>query len=685
MNDVHAAKDDGKGHRMTLTRKLLLCAQLGGTEAIINFQQIYTVPILQTLGMPLSLTYLPGLVSGPSSILLLPFLGWLLDRGHNPQRRKFASIVFAAGVQTLGMLCLLLANAMHLGYLMDYSGAAVRMETGGSGSPSNHSVSSHSSASNLSVSEFVKMNASGGQDVNSFVFADDPEGANSFTVNGSSLQAYDTGSVNVPLKAGLGMLGVILMDLGFDCSNCFVKAFLVTCSARAEHTSLLVVGVVVGAVGGVTNAALGLVDFTSLLGLDGVEGARLTIQTSAQGLLIILVIVLGLVITFITGHKQLRQLHQNESGRSSVNLHENRSGTDCAGKPRDNRKNGTLSTKRCETNTTSFHDRFSSTPESVQTGNRPAVENSIRSSERGSLYVDPSVIMEEEIYPSSLAEDRRPLLKDDNVDDEEEEMEGDWAMTASVGYGATDCATRRQGVKVPAETGREDAGSLRSEEGSRVWQGRLSCVQRPKARIALMCVVTFFTADCVLKYAAALSDFVGKGVYGGSPVSEPGSDSLNRYQEGMKTASRALMLYFATYLVSSILHPRLLACLGFRAEFLLLQSLMAATMLVTALTSRLEAVFLLCVVSGVQRTCFYTMPYAVTNDIAQSIDIKGEGRNPVALALSLVAASMPLSYCLLFSWAGAVEELTGDVSAPLWMGSASGALGIVAFLFVGKV
>ncbi|KAL8600220.1 hypothetical protein ACOMHN_062510 [Nucella lapillus] len=93
----------------------------------------------------------------------------------------------------------------------------------------------------------------------------------------------------------------------------------------------------------------------------------------------------------------------------------------------------------------------------------------------------------------------------------------------------------------------------------------------------------------------------------------------------------------------------------------------------------------LAVVAALHRTCHYTMPFAVTNDIAQDIVSTGSGRSPVGLAMSLVAASIPLSYCALFSWAGAVEQLTGDVSAPLWMGSAAGVLAVIAFLFVGKV
>ncbi|XP_076446330.1 uncharacterized protein LOC143283840 [Babylonia areolata] len=150
-------------------------------------------------------------------------------------------------------------------------------------------------------------------------------------------------------------------------------------------------------------------------------------------------------------------------------------------------------------------------------------------------------------------------------------------------------------------------------------------------------------------------------------------------------ASWALIVYFITYMVSSIVHSKVLAVLGFRVEFLLLQLLVVVAMLVVALTQRQETVFLLSVVSGVHRTCFYTMPYVITNDIARSIVYKDKDRNPVALAMSLVAVCIPLGNCVLFSWVGALEDLTGDISTPLWVGSAYSFLGCVVFLFVGKV
>ena len=68
------------------------------------------------------------------------------------------------------------------------------------------------------------------------------------------------------------MLGFILLDIGFDAMNSFVRSFMLACSRRSEHSSLLVLGLIMASAGGVSTAALGVVEFASLLGLSYIEG-----------------------------------------------------------------------------------------------------------------------------------------------------------------------------------------------------------------------------------------------------------------------------------------------------------------------------------------------------------------------------------------------------------------------------
>ncbi|KAK7506863.1 hypothetical protein BaRGS_00001714 [Batillaria attramentaria] len=103
----------GEG-RMLLLQKLLLNAQMIGSEANTNIGQLYTVPNLQLLGMPLKLVSLSAVVAGPAGALLTPLLGWISDRGSNPNRRKMLNVMFCSALLVSGVLCIIMANVLHL-------------------------------------------------------------------------------------------------------------------------------------------------------------------------------------------------------------------------------------------------------------------------------------------------------------------------------------------------------------------------------------------------------------------------------------------------------------------------------------------------------------------------------------------------------------------------------------------
>ncbi|KAK7494537.1 hypothetical protein BaRGS_00014190, partial [Batillaria attramentaria] len=190
------------GRRMTseaagevgLGKKLLLCAELLGNEACGSYAQLYSIPILQTLGMPLKLAPLTGVVSGVTTAISMPLFGWLSDGGSNPHRRKVFAVVLSTGLMVMGLACVIFACVLH-----------------------------------------VKLH--GGESTHE----------------------------EIPFIAWLAMAGFIVFEIGYDNSNCFVRAWMLTCSPRSEHTTLLVLGLVMASAGGVSMALLGMVDFSSLL------------------------------------------------------------------------------------------------------------------------------------------------------------------------------------------------------------------------------------------------------------------------------------------------------------------------------------------------------------------------------------------------------------------------------------
>ena len=55
--------------------KLLLCAAFAGNDMVVSFIQLYEVPLLQELGVPISWVSLYPLMSAPLCVLTLTCLG----------------------------------------------------------------------------------------------------------------------------------------------------------------------------------------------------------------------------------------------------------------------------------------------------------------------------------------------------------------------------------------------------------------------------------------------------------------------------------------------------------------------------------------------------------------------------------------------------------------------------------
>ncbi|KAK7494538.1 hypothetical protein BaRGS_00014191, partial [Batillaria attramentaria] len=114
-----------------------------------------------------------------------------------------------------------------------------------------------------------------------------------------------------------------------------------------------------------------------------------------------------------------------------------------------------------------------------------------------------------------------------------------------------------------------------------------------------------------------MSDYLGKAVYGGNPAAKPGSVSLEKYRAGVRTATWGYLVVSVTYLLFNLVHRRVLAYLGQKTEFVVVQVLLGGTMTGLALTCRLEFFFFLSVVAGLHRACRYVVPYAAASDVIQ--------------------------------------------------------------------
>ncbi|KAK7507007.1 hypothetical protein BaRGS_00001858 [Batillaria attramentaria] len=212
---------------MSLLQKLLLNAQLMGNEANTNFAQIYTVPNLQLLGMPLQLVSLTAVVAGPAGTLLTPLLGWISDRGSNPNRRKMLNVMFCSVLLLSGVVCVVSANVLHL----------------------------------QSLSETInntKVDPDTIRDTDNIIWLTlTNESEKRIGMYKTVSQTNETGT---PVKAWIGLLGNLILDISFEVHGAFVKSWVLTCSPQPEHTSVLELGTVVSSAGGLLISGIATID-----------------------------------------------------------------------------------------------------------------------------------------------------------------------------------------------------------------------------------------------------------------------------------------------------------------------------------------------------------------------------------------------------------------------------------------
>ncbi|XP_076468078.1 uncharacterized protein LOC143298931 [Babylonia areolata] len=657
-----------KGRNMSILLKLALNAACLGSEASNGFEHLYTVPILQTLGLPMRLASLTGAVAGPTAFSLLPLLGWLTDQGSNPVRRKMMAAIFACGLVFMGMLCIIMANIFHFNYLLEISA------NNSAHAPLPSDLSDPFKNSPLDSSDWDDDATTVGQRT---ATKGPVSRATDSTDSLAILGVPDVYAENdeIPFKAGLGLLGFILLDIGFDASSSCVKSFVLTCGPRSEHSSLLIIGLVIASAGGVSTTSLALVDFGSMFGLSYIEGARLTIQSTVQAVVVTIFTIVGLSISLLTVHRMLK-LHSS-SAEDAVVIPKPQNSLVHEAKP--------------------HHEETLSRSVILD-----ALENSFRSLGAGSIHFDQSMAIRGEhqrsqsldhrIYHRST--ERTPLLEDERGVMEESEQERSWIASASVSYERTDSLSsipdhleaRTTTMKDVPER-RESKQTLEDTPELAVPEIQSRCCERGfKTKVFLIFLTTYFSFSVITMIALTSSDFVGKAIYGGDPAALPGSQSLISYQEGVRMSSIGFFIHYIFFFIGSIFQSRVLALIGYRAEFAIVHLVILALITATSVTERLEVYFLMTVAAGFHRAVIYSVPYAVANDLFQSKAAETEnGKSHVGLAMSMIVAAAPLSYCTLFSWVGSLEELTGVVAVPFWVACVNTFLATCMFLAVGKV
>lgn len=287
---------------ISLCRQLAVCAGLLASDGGLVFMQLTMLPCLQTLGVPVSMVTIPGCLSGSLALVGLNVLGKISDGGDHPHRRKkpavvMSTLLFATGLSLVASGCALhmwgtrslqadtadpTFPTLNFGPSLDEMtpsglpwGASAASEPSRlppqhtSGTPFDGTVPSGlswgASAADPKPFHLLPRYASRTDtDVITYMMTTSQDEAE---VRLSTVDGWiaDPLGLGIPLSGLLSMLGFVFLDMGNDFTNSSLKSFVFASTAKEQHVSLLVVGVVMSAAGGCVAAVLGLIGVGALL------------------------------------------------------------------------------------------------------------------------------------------------------------------------------------------------------------------------------------------------------------------------------------------------------------------------------------------------------------------------------------------------------------------------------------
>ena len=255
---------------LPLHRKLLLNAAMIGNGMCTAFQQLYEVPLLQILGVPVTYVSLYPIVTGPTAILLMSLQGYFGDRGPHHRQKKIAILTCNCAAVLFGIAVLVWASLLLL-YNHENQNVTIVPEY-----LYNHSLLMPTSvtptfitpAENSSVDDSVIKPLE--RNLNIAVSSYDEN----VSIAVPQEQQEDGDAGLLALTAILGVVGFSAMDIGYNINMAAIRSCVLSCSPKTDHTSMLVLALVMASAGGLISNVLGLVDLSHLFDFGGgwVEG-----------------------------------------------------------------------------------------------------------------------------------------------------------------------------------------------------------------------------------------------------------------------------------------------------------------------------------------------------------------------------------------------------------------------------
>ena len=209
-----------------LIHQLALVLEMVGVEASLQLNCLMMIGNLQTLGVPIHLTSIPGTVAASFGVFFLPALGVLVKRCASSKSGKAKILLATSSLSMIGLVLIMLGNTLViLEPLNDKDVLLFTNET---------LMDLNSTSSTTHNSLTTTLNGSGLTELHQ-----DP-------------QLYSGG---ISVAAAITMIGYICVDSGYDSTNCFLKTFSMACVLPKDQPGIIIKQVLLSTFGGYQSIA----------------------------------------------------------------------------------------------------------------------------------------------------------------------------------------------------------------------------------------------------------------------------------------------------------------------------------------------------------------------------------------------------------------------------------------------
>ncbi|KAK7115327.1 uncharacterized protein [Littorina saxatilis] len=701
-NLIGSNDDSHDNNPIGLLRQVLLCAGLLSNDAGLVFMQLIMLPCLQSLGVPVSLVTISGCFSGSLALLSLPLIGWISDGGDTPHRRKKPAVVASSSLFILAYALIIAGCGVHLfaGGRSFREGLRLSANNNGTVSflaapgtwnesafgvrsfdASTRALPASISAKDQPDLDLLKQEALGATQVD-LVGLQTPTPLTSTKAAVTDAQAStdswlaDPLGRGIPLGGLLAILGFVCIDMGNDLGNSCLKSFMLSATAKQQHVSLLVIGVMMSAVGGCVAALLGLLNIVGWI-MGGAEleavPTKALLESAFFAALTLVCISVSILsapprpseqVTIVTPSPTdlilTRQVSysavDNDNGTVINSLTTSTMGEDTCKRP--------------------------STPEvnSEDTLCGPSDETNSSSPENQSLEEERSVtFMLQSIHG-------RPVLSRST------------SIMSIMASTSTACAKGQQNnnkssqndmgstsinIQAHFETGETEQQFISEDAGRKC--GCCKPLSSKTRRLLLICISMFFMAGAWQSFNTCITDYLGKVIYHGDPEADPDSLSYAAYQRGLTTGSFGVLVLNVAYVITNLLQKKLLTVLGPKIEYLVVCGLLAGLLVTLQFTDSMIVFLLTTVLFGAFRSVMYTVPYMLACEICheESKPLCGKSSGPkMGTTMALVTGMLSLSIIMVSSLTGPLIYVTEDPASPLYYTAVCTAAAAVVFAFI---